>query len=738
MNKHTHDHGACHARRDGRTVRAPAGAIYTCPMHPEIRAGAPGDCPKCGMALEPTMPTDAQDNTELRTVRLRFWVALLLAIPVMLISMAPHAVALDRRGAQALGWLELALTAPSVLWVAIPYLRRGWMGVRNRSPNMYTLVGLGLLVAFGYSLLATLMPGAFPAAVRDEHGQVGVYYEVAAVIVALVVLGEWLELRARGHTSAAIRQLLELAPKTARRIGKEGDEQDVPLASLALGDRLRVRPGEKIPLDGVVVSGESSVDESMMTGEPLPVHKRPGDRVTGATINQTGALVVEAQRLAGDGLLSQIVALVSEAQRSRAPLQRLADRVAGWFVPAVIAIAAATFAVWMALGPQPRLPYALVSAVAVLIIACPCALGLATPISIMVASGTAARCGVLFRNAEAIESLRAVDTLILDKTGTITQGRPTLAQITALAELPEDQILALAAGLEQSSEHPLATAVVEGARARGVIPLEVSDFKSITGQGVSGVWGGRPVALGNALLMQRTGVVGGSVRVASGSARNGTVMYLAVDAHLVGALAVQDPVKDSTPPALAALKSQGLCLVMLTGDSRDAAEAAAAGLPIDEVIAEVSPQGKVDTVAALQRGGHRVAVAGDGINDAPALARADVGIAMGTGADIALQSAQVTLVTGDLQALVRARRLSAATVANIRQNLLFAFGYNAVGIPVAAGVLYPLTGWLLSPLLAALAMSLSSVSVIANALRLRTMAGRRYDRAAAQAEGAER
>jgi Cu+-exporting ATPase len=669
------------------------------------------------------MPTRIEDDGEIRSVRRRFWIALTLALPVMLIAMAPHLLgrALDSTTAWTLRILELALSAPVVLWAAVPYYRRGWLGVVHRAPNMYTLIGLGVIAAFTYSLIATVLPGQFPAIMRDGHGMVGVYFEVAAVVVALVLLGEWLELTARGRTSAAIRQLLGLSPKTARRI-VAGGEEDVPRESLAVGDRIRVRPGEKIPVDGRVVSGQSSVDESMLTGEPLPVEKAVGDRVVGGTINQTGTLIVEAEHVGADSLLSQIVALVSDAQRSRAPLQKLADRVAAWFVPAVIGISIVTFFVWWIIGPEPSLAYALVNAVAVLIIACPCALGLATPISIMVASGRGAQLGVLFRSAEAIETLRNVDTLVLDKTGTLTQGRPRLSQVVALGEFSQDAVLACAAGLEHASEHPLARAIVEGALARGVTPVEVAQFDSVTGQGVTGTSDGRRLALGNTLLMRAVGVAVDAVHEQSETLRQSgqTAIFLAIDARLAGILAVGDPLKDSTPAALQALKSLGLRLVMLTGDNRTTAQAVAAALPLDEVIAEVRPADKAAAIARLQNGGHRVAMAGDGINDAPALARADVGIAMGTGTDIAMESAQVTLVKGDLRGIVRARYLSEATVRNIRQNLLFAFGYNAVGIPLAAGVLYPLTGWLLSPLIAALAMSLSSVSVIANALRLRT------------------
>lgn len=703
-----------------------ADTIYTCPMHPDIRQIGPGHCPKCGMALEPLMPTEVEDDGEIRSVRRRFWMATTLAVPVMLIAMAPHLLGwtLDSTTAWILRILELTLSAPVVLWAAVPYYRRGWLGVVHRAPNMYTLIGLGVMVAFIDSLIATFFPGLFPATMRDAHGMVGVYFEVAAVIVALVLLGEWLELSARGRTSAAIRQLLGLTPKTAHRFSANGEEEDVPLESLTVGDRLRVRPGEKIPVDGRVVNGQSSVDESMLTGEPLPVNKGVGDHVVGATINQTGALVIEAEHVGADSLLSQIVVLVSDAQRSRAPLQKLADRIAVWFVPTVIGISIVTFITWWVAGPEPRLAHALVNAVAVLIIACPCALGLATPISIMVASGRGAQMGVLFRNAEAIETLRTVDTLVLDKTGTLTQGKPALIQVIALGEFSQDAVLACAAGLERSSEHPLARAIVDGARTRGVTPVEVTHFDSVTGQGVTGTWKGKRVALGNALLMRTAGVDVGAAHEASERLRRTgqTAMFLAIDAQLAGILAVGDPLKDTTPAALQALKAVGLRLVMLTGDSRTTATAVAANLPIDEVIAEVRPTDKAAAIETLQNAGHRVAMAGDGINDAPALARADVGIAMGTGTDIAMESAQVTLVKGDLRGIVRARQLSDATVRNIRQNLLFAFGYNALGIPLAAGVLYPLTGWLLSPLIAALAMSLSSVSVIANALRLKSVA----------------
>jgi Cu+-exporting ATPase len=724
---HTHSPGAAASESpavQSAAAAASQGSMYTCPMHPQIRQLGPGTCPICGMALEPVMPRATDDDAEVRQVRRKFWVAVAFAIPVTVVAMAPHLIALRLSAASALVMrsIELLLSIPVVLWAAADYYRRGWLGVVNRTPNMYTLIGLGVIISFLYSLVATFAPGLFPAEMRDAHGMVGVYFEVATVIIALVLLGEWLELSARGRTSAAIRGLLELAPKTARRVANDGMEEDVSIESLLVGDQVRVRPGEKIPVDGVVLSGESSIDEAMLTGEPIPADKKAGDRVVGATVNQTGTLVIRAERVGAESMLSQIVALVAEAQRSQAPLQRLADRVSRWFVPAVIGISILTFSLWWAVGPEPRLAYALINAVAVLIIACPCALGLATPISIMVASGRGAQLGVLFRNAEAIETLREVDTLVVDKTGTLTVGHPSLRAVIGLNSFEQADVLAFAAGLERASEHPIAKAVVDGAIMRKVEPVQVTGFASVTGQGVTGVANGHQLALGNGSLMRAAKVQFDESMPAAQSLRGEglTVMYLAVDSRLAGILAVGDALKETTRGALEALKADGLRIVMLTGDNHITAQAVARELAIDEVVAEVQPADKGNVVAKLQKEGHRVAMAGDGINDAPALARANVGIAMGTGTDIAMESAQITLVKGDLRGIVRARLLSRATVRNIYQNLFFAFGYNSLGIPLAAGVLYPFTGTLMSPLIAAVAMSFSSVSVISNALRLRS------------------
>ena len=688
-------------------VAAPATAIFTCPMHPEIRQQGPGDCPICGMALEPALPSlDDAPNPELVDMTRRFWISVALVVPLLVIAMGELA-GFTPFAPRTRAWIELALATPVVVWVGAPLFRRGWDSLRNRSLNMFTLIAIGTGTAYGYSVLATLAPGWLP---RDHAGTVPVYFEAAAVIVCLVLLGQVLELRARNATSGAIRALLGLAPKTARRVTAAG-EQDVALELIQVGDRLRVRPGERVPVDGVVVEGGSSVDESMITGEPMPVEKALGATVTGGTLNTTGGFVVEARRVGRDTLLSQIVAMVAEAQRSRAPIQQLADRVAAWFVPAVLVVAVATAIVWGVAGPEPRLAHALVNAVAVLIIACPCALGLATPMSIMVATGHGASLGVLIRKAEALEVLARVDTIVIDKTGTLTEGKPRLAQITVAPGTTEDTALELATALERSSEHPLAAAILEAAKQRGLAVPAASEFVSVPGGGVKGSVRGHQVMLGNARF------AGGSIDAAG--AEGQTVVYLAIDGVAVAAIAVADPIKPTTREAIRALHAEGLRLVMLTGDSKATAAAVAAQLGIDDVIAEVQPDGKRGAIDRLRREGRVVAMAGDGVNDAPALAAADVGIAMGTGTDVAIQSAGITLVGGDLRGLVRARRLGRATLRNIRQNLAFAFAYNVLGIPIAAGVLYPVFGWLLSPMLASAAMSLSSVSVITNALRLR-------------------
>ena len=701
------------------------GAVYTCPMHPEVQQIGPGHCPKCGMALEPMMPSLGEDDGhELRDMSRRFWTLAALTLPVFLLAMGPHLLGwqLPAPWHALAAWTEAVLSTAAVLWGGAPFFARGWHSLKPWSPNMYTLIALGTGVAWFYSAAAFLMPSWFPAGFHDMHGRVGVYFESAAVIVTLVTLGDFLELRARRRTGAALKALLGLAPKTARRIEADGTEHDVPLEAVHAGDQLRVRPGEKVPVDGVVLDGSSHVDESMITGEPLPVAKRKGEPVTGGTVNQDGALLMRAEKVGTATVLSQIVTLVAQAQRSKAPLQRLADRVAVWFVPAVVAVALLAFVLWAWLGPEPRLAYALIASVSVLIIACPCALGLATPISIMVASGRAAQNGVLFRDAAAIESLRAIDTLVVDKTGTLTEGKPALKVVVSLGEVPRAQLLGMAAALERLSEHPLARAIVVGAEAEGIVVPQASQFRSVTGAGVEGEVDGHAVTLGNHRLLSNACVplddeVGARADALRGE--GATVMFLTIDGVLEGLIAVADRIKPSTPQALADLRAQGLRIVMLTGDNLATAGAVASALDLDEVHADMSPSEKAEVIQRLQKQGRRVAMAGDGINDAPALAVADVGIAMGGGTDIAMESAQVTLVKGELSAIVRALALSQATVRNIRQNLFFAFVYNAVGVPLAAGLLYPWLGVVLSPMVAALAMSLSSVSVVGNALRLR-------------------
>jgi Cu+-exporting ATPase len=697
---------------------------WTCPMHPQIVRDRPGSCPICGMALEPRDVTgSADENPELTDMRRRLLISTILTVPLLVMVMGRHIpAAASLMHWKYSQWMELALATPVVLWGGWPFFERAWSSLVYRSLNMFTLIGLGVGVAYLYSVIATLFPQFFPSAFRETAtGAVGVYYEAAAAIVTLVLVGQVLELRARGQTGAAIRALLGLAPKTARRLNSDGSETDVLLEDVQPGDRLRVRPGEKIPVDGEVLDGNSSVDESMVTGESLPVQKAKGDRVIGATVNGTGGLIMTAQRVGSETLLARIVKMVGDAQRSRAPIQKLADQVSGWFVPIVVLIAIATFVAWWMLGPQPSVVYGLVNAVAVLIIACPCALGLATPMSIMVATGKAATAGVLFRNAEAIEVLRKVDTLVVDKTGTLTEGKPRLVTVEAVAPMSQDELLSLAAGLERSSEHPLAAAIVSGANERKVSLAEISDFQSVTGKGVRGRAGSRELLLGNVAFFNDSGIAISDLvtRAETLRSQGQTVMFLAVDGRAAGLVGVADPIKATTAEAIAQLHSEGLSLVMLTGDSRTTAMAVAKKLGIDEVIAEVLPEQKANAIKDLQSRGRIVAMAGDGINDAPALAQAEVGIAMGTGTDVAMESAGVTLVKGDLRGIVRARRLSRATMKNIRQNLFFAFVYNALGVPIAAGVLYPFTGMLLSPMIAAAAMSFSSVSVIGNALRLR-------------------
>jgi len=697
---------------------------YTCPMHPEVVQDHPGNCPKCGMTLEARTVATQEDTTELDTMTRRFWVSTMLALPVFVLAMVadlaptwlPSGILM-----KTVQWVEFALATPVVLWGGWPFFVRGWKSVVTWNLNMFTLIGLGVAVAWTYSIVALLLPQVFPPAMQREGGTVPVYFEAAAVITALVLLGQVLELRARSRTNAAIKLLLGLAPKTARVVRDDGSEEDIPLEQVKPGDRLRVRPGEKVPVDGVVTEGSSAVDESMVTGEPIPVEKTAGERLIGATVNGTGSLLMRAESVGSDTLLAQIVRMVGEAQRSRAPIQKLADIVAGYFVPAVVLIAGITFIVWGVWGPEPRLAHAVINAVAVLIIACPCALGLATPMSIMVGTGKGATLGVLIKNAEALEIMEKIDTLVVDKTGTLTEGKPKLVSLTAVNGFSETDVLHLGASLERASEHPLAEAIVRGARDRDIAPSPTEDFESLTGKGVTGKVEGRSVALGNVKLLEGLGIDPAGLRQAAeaGRAEGQTVMFVAVDGRAAGLIGVADPIKDSTPEAIHNLHEEGVLVVMLTGDSRTTAEAVASRLGIDRVEAEVMPDQKAEIVKKLQAEGRIVAMAGDGINDAPALAQSHVGIAMGTGTDVAMESAGVTLVKGDLRGIVRARRLSRKVMRNIRENLFFAFVYNSLGVPVAAGVLYPLFGLLLSPMIAAAAMSFSSVSVIGNSLRLR-------------------
>jgi Cu+-exporting ATPase len=705
----------------------PEGTIYTCPMHPEIEQAGPGDCPICGMALEPKgVPTgDEGPNPELVDFTRRFWIGAALTIPLLVLTMGPliGLPVRDWLGERLTLWLELALGTPVILWSGWPFFVRGWKSFMTMNLNMFSLIGMGVAAAYAYSVAAVLAPGIFPDGFRDAEGHVGVYFEAAAVIVVLVLLGQMLELRARERTGAAIRALLDLAAKTARIIRENGSEEEIPLEDVQVGDRLRVRPGDKVPVDGEVVEGRSSVDESMLTGESIPVEKVAGDKVTGATINGTGTLVMQATRVGKDTMLAQIVEMVATAQRSRAPIQKWADMVAGKFVPAVIGVAILSFIAWAVWGPAPAYAYALVSAVAVLIIACPCALGLATPMSIMTATGRGAQAGVLIKNAEALERFARVDTLMIDKTGTLTVGKPRLVAVLPEAGHDEAEVLRLAASLERGSEHPLAEAIVAGAEERGVKLAKAEDFEAVTGKGVKGVVDGRRVALGNARMVADLGIDAGDTGEAANERRDQgeTVMFVVVEGAIAGLISVADPVKETTPAALAALHALGFRIIMATGDNERTAKAVAGRLGIDEIRAEVLPEDKARIIKELQAEGRKVAMAGDGVNDAPALAQADVGIAMGTGADVAIESAGLTLVKGDLGGIVRARRLSLATMRNIRQNLFFALIYNTAGVPVAAGVLYPFFGLLISPIFAAAAMSLSSVSVVGNALRLRTV-----------------
>ena len=720
---HRHDDRAPEPASLADLAPTGSGTIWTCPMHPQIRWDHPGNCPICGMALELLQPSlEDEANPELKDMSRRFWLSTVLSIPAVALAMGPELFGWSPLPMRTSMWVQFALATPVVLWGGWPFFERFWQSLKNRSPNMFTLIGLGVGVAYGYSVIGTLMPQIFPASLKTMDGAVPVYFEAAAVITTLVLLGQMLELRARSSTGKAIRALLGLAPKTARRLNRNGSEEDVPLDEVHVGDELRVRPGEKVPTDGEVIEGHSSVDESMITGEPVPVEKTVGEKVTGATVNGTGALLIRASRVGKDTMLSQIVHMVAEAQRSRAPIQKLADQVSGWFVPAVVLVAVVTFVVWSLVGPEPRLSHALVNAIAVLIIACPCALGLATPMSIMVGTGRGAQVGVLVKNAESLELMEKIDTLVCDKTGTLTLGRPKLIEVKPAQGFGEDEVLRLSAALERGSEHPLAAAIVEGARERGLELPDASDFAAVTGKGVSGFIEGRNELLGNKGMLAGIGVDVEPLEVEANRhrAEGQGVMFAAIDGKLAGLLVVADPIKESAANAIKQLHLQGIRVVMMTGDNRRTAEAVARRLQIDEVIAEVLPDQKQAKIAELKAHGRLVAMAGDGINDAPALATADVGIAMGTGTDIAMESAAVTLVKGDLNGIVRARRLRRAVMRNIRQNLFFSFAYNAAGVPVAAGVLYPRFGVLLSPIIAGAAMALSSVSVIANSLRLRS------------------
>ena len=726
---HQHGHGD-KAPKDGRYDSVPegyAGAVYTCPMHPQVRQTHPGSCPICGMGLEleSAAMLDEGPNPELVDFTRRFWVGTVLTIPLLVLTMGPllgFSGIREFLGERATLWIELVLGTPVVLWCGWPFLVRGWNSFRTMNLNMFSLIGMGVIAAWLFSVVAVIAPDIFPDGFRDAEGHVGVYFEAAAVIVTLVLLGQVMELRAREGTGKAIRALLDLAAKTARVIRDDGSEEEIPLEHVHVGDRLRVRPGEKVPVDGQVVDGRSSVDESMITGEPVPIEKVAGDPVTGATINGTGSLVIEAKRVGSDTMLSQIVEMVAAAQRSRAPIQKYADKVAGWFVPVVIGVAVLAFIAWAIWGPEPTLAYALVAAVAVLIIACPCALGLATPMSIMTATGRGAQAGVLIKNAEALERFEKIDTLIVDKTGTLTEGKPKLVAILPQPGKDEEEVLRVAASLERGSEHPLAEAIVNGAEERGIALVEATEFEAVTGKGVQGKVDGQAVALGNKAMIEDLGLTAGDLVERANQRRDEgeTVMFVAIEGVIAGLVSVADPVKETTPDALKALHALGLRIIMATGDNERTAKAVAAQLGIDEIRADVLPEDKARIIRELQNGGARVAMAGDGVNDAPALAQADVGIAMGTGADVAIESAGITLVKGNLDGIVRARRLAQATMGNIRQNLFFALIYNAAGVPVAAGVLYPVMGMLISPMFAAFAMSASSISVVLNSLRLRT------------------